>query len=49
LKTGGSKGPVSSNLTASARQPMNKPLTGLICYPHTIKHINKSGLALIVL
>jgi hypothetical protein len=24
---------------------MNKPLTGLFCFLHTIKHINKSGLA----
>jgi hypothetical protein len=26
---------------------MNKPLTGLFCFLHTIKHINKLGLALI--
>jgi hypothetical protein len=45
LKTGGSKGPVSSNLTASARQSMNKPLTGLFYFLHTIRHINKAVLA----
>jgi hypothetical protein len=32
---------------ASARQSMNKPLTGLFCLLHTIRHINKFGLALI--
>ena len=41
LKTGDSQGSVSSNLTASARQPINKPLTGLFCFLHTIKHTKK--------
>ena len=31
--------------TASARQSMNKPLTGLFYFLHTIRHINKAGLA----
>lgn len=33
--------------TFSARLSRHKPLAELICYLHTIKHINKSELALI--
>jgi hypothetical protein len=48
LKTGGSKGSVSSNLTASANASFKKPLTGLFSFStksraHTKSHHTKTS------